>query len=181
MVILVFDISIADMNLNPFAWSFRVQMLFGFLVCVALLAYAVFAQYGQLFEPCPLCIFQRVAIAAVGLVGLMGAMHNPRGRFGRTAYGLLAFVTAAIGAGIAGRHVWLQHLPADQVPACGPGLSYMVQIMPSYLDVVKKVLQGSGECAEVNWTLWGFSMPEWTLLCFVLLGVGALVAGIRKR
>ena len=169
------------MNLNPFAWSFRVQFLFGFAVCATLLAYAVFAQYGQLFEPCPLCIFQRVAMAATGLVGLIGALHNPKGSLVRRSYGLLAFLAAATGAGIAMRHVILQHLPADQVPACGPGLKYMLQIMPSTLDVIKKVFEGSGECAEVNWTLWGFSMPEWTLLCFILLGLGALIAGFRKR
>ena len=168
-------------NPNPLAWSFRVQMLFGFAACAALLAYAVFAQYGQMFEPCPLCIFQRVAMAAVGVVGLLAAIHNPRSAGGRKAWGLLAFLLAAVGAGIAGRHVWLQHLPADQVPACGPGLSYMIESMPSWLDVVKKVLHGSGECAEVNWTLWGFSMPEWTLLCFVLLAAGALSAGFRRR
>lgn len=166
---------------NPFAWPFRSQMLFGFLACAALLAYAVFAQYGQMFEPCPLCIFQRVAMAAVGTIGLLAAIQNPRRAGGRRAWSLLAFLAAAIGAGIAGRHVWLQHLPADQVPACGPGLSYMIESMPSWLAVLKKVLQGSGECAEVNWTLWGFSMPEWTLLCFVLLGAGALVAGFRRR
>ena len=169
------------MTLNPYSWSFRTQMLFGFLACAGLLAYAVFAQYGQLFEPCPLCIFQRVAMAATGLVGLLGALHNPKGRVGRTVYGLLAFFAATTGAAIASRHVVLQHLPADQVPACGPGLNYMIESMPSYLDVIKKVFEGSGECAEINWTLWGFSMPEWTLLCFVLLATGALVAGFRKR
>ena len=169
------------MSLNPFAWPFRVQMLFGFLVCAALFLYAVYAQYGQMFEPCPLCIFQRVAMVATGLVGLVAALHKPKGRGGRAGYGLLAFLMAAIGAGIAARHVWIQHLPADQVPACGPGLSYMLEAMPSYLDVVRKVLQGSGECAEINWTWWGFSMPEWTLLCFVLLATGAIVAGFRKR
>jgi disulfide bond formation protein DsbB len=169
------------MILNPFAWPFRTQFLFGFLVSAALLTYAVFAQYGQLFEPCPLCIFQRVAMAAVGGVGLLGALHNPTGRTGRVAYGLLAFLAAATGAAIAARHVWLQHLPPDQVPACGPGLSFMLESMPSYMEVLKKVLQGSGECAEVNWTLFGHSMPEWTLLCFVLLAIGALVAGFRKR
>jgi disulfide bond formation protein DsbB len=169
------------MRANPFAWPFRSQMLFGFAVCAALLAYAVFAQYGQMFEPCPLCIFQRVAMAAVGVLGLLAAIHDPRSRGGRIGWGLAAFVAAAIGAAIAARHVWLQHLPADQVPACGPGLSYMLESMPSWLDVVKKVLHGSGECAEINWTLLGFSMPEWTLLCFVLLGLGALVAGFRRR
>jgi disulfide bond formation protein DsbB len=169
------------MKLNPFAWPFRSQFLFGFLVCSGLLAYAVFAQYGQLFEPCPLCIFQRVAMGAVAVVALLGALHSPKSSFGRATYGLLAFLAAAVGAGIAARHVWLQHLPPDQVPACGPGLAYMVESMPSYLDVFKKVLQGSGECAEVNWTLLGFSMPEWTLLCFVLLAIGAATAGFRKR
>jgi disulfide bond formation protein DsbB len=94
---------------------------------------------------------------------------------------LLAFLAAGTGAGVAARHVWLQHLPPDQVPACGPGLSYMVESLPSYLDVVRKVLQGSGECAKVDWTFLGFSMPEWTLLCFVLLAAGALAAGFRRR
>ena len=169
------------MRANPFAWPFRLQMLFGAVVSAALLSYAVFAQYGQMFEPCPLCIFQRVALAAVGVVGLLAALHGPRSRGGRIAWSLLAFLAAAIGAGIAGRHVWLQHLPPDQVPACGPGLSYMIEAMPSWLAVVKKVLAGSGECAEVNWTFAGFSMPEWTLLCFVLLAIGALVAGFRRR
>ena len=169
------------MRANPLAWSFRAQMLFGFAVCAALLAYAVFAQYGQMFDPCPLCIFQRVAMAAVGVLGLLAAIANPKGAGGRKAWGLAAFIGAAVGAAIAGRHVWLQHLPPDQVPACGPGLSYMIESMPSWLAVVKKVLQGSGECAEINWTFAGFSMPEWTLLCFVLLGGGALVAGFRRR
>ena len=167
--------------MNPFAWSFRSQFLFGFAVCTALLTYAVFAQYGQMFEPCPLCIFQRIAFAATGLLGLIAALHNPQTSWGRATYGSLAFLSTLVGAGLAGRHVWLQHLPPEQVPACGPGLSFMLESMPSYLSVVSKVLQGSGECAEINWTLFGFSMPEWTLLCFVLLGMGALVAGFRHR
>lgn len=169
------------MNLNPFAWSFRAQMLFGCAVAAVLLTYAVFAEYGQLYEPCPLCIFQRIAMAGVAGIGLLAALHNPRSRAGRMAWGLLASVAAGIGVAIAGRHVWLQHLPPDQVPACGPSLDYMLESMPGWMDVVKKVMQGSGECAEVNWTFLGFSMPEWTLLCFVLLAGGALVAAFRRR
>jgi protein dithiol:quinone oxidoreductase len=169
------------MTANPFAWNFRAQFLFGFAVCAALLSYAVFAQYGQMFEPCPLCIFQRVAMAATGLIGLIGGLHAPRRAWGRRIYGLLAFLAAGTGAAVAGPHVWLQHLPPDQVPACGPGLSYMIEALPSWADVVRKVLQGSGECAKVDWTFLGFSMPEWTLLCFVLLAAGALAAGFRRR
>lgn len=169
------------MKLNPFGWPFRSQFLFGFLVCAALLGYAVFAQYGQMFEPCPLCIFQRVALAATGLIALLGALHSPRSSGGRRVYGLLAFLAAGTGAAIAARHVWIQHLPADQVPECGPGLSYLLESLPSYLAVVRKVLAGSGECAKVDWTLFGFSMPEWTLLCFVLLAIGALAAGFCRK
>lgn len=169
------------MTVNPFAWSFRAQFLFGLSCCAALLLYAIFAQYEDLAEPCPLCIFQRIAMAGLGVVALLGALHNPKSATGRRIYGVLAFLAAAIGAAIATRHVWLQHLPPDQVPACGPGLNYMLESMPSYFDILKKVLQGSGECAEINWTFLGFSMPEWTLLCFVLLGIGALVAGFRRR
>ena len=169
------------MNANPLAWSFRAQMLFGFAVCAALLTYAVFAQYGQMFEPCPLCIFQRVAMAATGLVGLVAGLHAPRAAWGRRFYGVLAFLLAGTGAAIAARHVWLQHLPPDKVPECGPGLNYMIEVLPSWADVVRKVLHGSGECAKVDWTFLGFSMPEWTLLCFVLLAAGALTAGFKRR
>ena len=169
------------MTFNPFAWSFRAQFVFGLAACAALLLIAIYAQYDQLAEPCPLCILQRVAMVGIGIVALLGAIHNPKSATGRRIYGVLAFLAAATGAAIAIRHVWLQHLPPDQVPACGPGLNYMLESMPSYFDVLKKVLQGSGECAEINWTFLGFSMPEWTLLCFVLLGIGALVAGFRRR
>jgi disulfide bond formation protein DsbB len=172
------------MTLNPFAWSFRAQFVFGLAACAATLLYAIYAQYGDLAEPCPLCILQRVAMAGIGIVALLGALHNPKSATGRRIYGVLAFLGAAIGAAIASRHVWLQHLPADQVPACGPGLNYMLDTMQSkfdFLKVLQKVLKGSGECAEINWTFLGFSMPEWTLLCFVLLGIGALVAGFRRR
>jgi disulfide bond formation protein DsbB len=169
------------MTVNPFAWSFRAQFIFGFLCCAVLLLYAVFAQFGQFYEPCPLCILQRIAMAGIAVVALLGALHNPKSPMVRKIYGVLAFVAAAIGAAIAARHVWLQHLPADQVPACGPGISYMLESIPSKFDVLKKILQGSGECAEINWTFLSFSMPEWTLLCFVLMGFGALVAGLRRR
>src|SRR3546814_20110459 len=82
------------------------------------------------YEPCPFCIFQRIAMAATGIVFLVGALHGPRAG-GRWFYALLAMLTAAIGIGIAARHVWLQHLPADQVPACGPTLEFLLQVLPA--------------------------------------------------
>ena len=111
---------------------------------------------------------------------LLGGLHAPRGPGGRKVYGLLVLAAAAVGAGIAGRHVWLQSLPPELAPSCGPPLSFMMETNP-LTDVVRKVLTGSGECARVDWTFLGLSMPAWSLLWFVLLGGWALYAGLRKR
>lgn len=165
--------------MNPFSWPFRAQFLFGAVVCAALLGYALYAQYRMFLDPCPLCIFQRVVFIVMGIVFLLGALHGPKG-WGRKVYGVLAFFVAAIGMGIAGRHVWLQNLPADQVPACGPGLDYMLEAFPVG-KTLSMVFTGSGECANVDWSFLGLSMPAWVLVWYVLLGVGALWAGFHRR
>ena len=107
--------------MNPFSWPFRAQFLFGTVACAALLGYALYAQYQMFLDPCPLCIFQRVVFIGRGIVFLLGALHGPKG-WGRKLYGVLVLFISMIGVGISGRHVWLQNLPPDQVPACGPGL-----------------------------------------------------------
>lgn len=169
------------MTANPFAWTFRAQFLTGFLLCASLLAYALYVQFGMLMLPCPLCILQRLAFAAMGFVFLVGGLHSPKGRTGRGVYGLLAFAAAAAGAGVAGRHVWLQSLPASEVPLCtSMGLDYMVEAMGPF-KALSSVLAGSGECAKVDWTFLGLSMPAWTLAWFIGLGLGALWAGWRRR
>lgn len=168
------------MNLNPFAWPFRGQYALGALLCGALLAYALYAQHVMFLDPCPLCIFQRVAFMVLGAVFLLGALHGPASAAGRRGYGLLAALVATAGAAISARHVWLQSLPPDEVPACGPGLEYMLEAFP-LREVLSKVFVGSGECAEIDWTFLGLSMPAWTLLWFVGLGLAALWAGLRRH
>jgi protein dithiol:quinone oxidoreductase len=164
---------------NPFYWSFRAQFAAGFLVCAALLAYALFVQYQLGIDPCPLCSFQRGVFVLMGLFFLIGGLHGPKS-WGRRIYAALVFVSACGGIAIAARHVWLQHLPKDQVPACGPGLSYMLESFP-FQKTLQMVFTGSGECAEVNWVFLGLSMPVWTLISYVLLGVGALWAGFLRH
>jgi disulfide bond formation protein DsbB len=166
------------MTTNPLRWSFRARCLAGFAVCAALVAFALYAQLHDGLQPCPLCIFQRVAFAVVGLVLLVAGLHAPRGG-GQRVYGVLALLAAIVGAAIAGRHVWLQHLPADQVPMCGPGLNYLLDAMP-ISGVIRTVLTGSGECAKVDWTLLGLSMPEWSLLWFGLLALWILLSMFRR-
>lgn len=148
----------------------RLLNLGGFLICVGMMAFALYAQYGMMLEPCPLCVLQRLAVIALGAVFLLASFHNPAGA-GRFFYaGSLAVVTC-LGSIVAGRHVWLQSLPEDRVPECGPGLDYMLQNFP-FTEALQMVFHGSGECAEVAWRLLGLSMPAWVLIA--LLGLGAI-------
>lgn len=165
--------------MNPFSWTFRQQFLAGVVVCAGLLGYALFEQHLMGTEPCPLCILQRVAFIAMGVFFLIGAVHDPA-RTGRRIYAVLVGVAGAIGAAIAGRHLWLQSLPPDEIPDCGPGLSYMLEAFP-LSKTLTIVFTGSGECAEINWSFLGLSMPAWTLICYVLLIAGALWAGFMRR
>ena len=164
--------------MNPLAWSFRVAFAAAAAVCAAFLGFAYYAQFHMGLEPCPLCVLQRVAFIALFVVCVVAAIHNPE-RSGRMAWGVLAGLAAGAGIGLAGRHVWLQHLPADQVPDCGPGLEYMLDTFP-LSQTMRMVFTGSGECAKVDWTFLGLSMPEWTLFWFVVFALGALYYGFRR-
>jgi disulfide bond formation protein DsbB len=146
-------------------FSQRMLFVYGVLGCIALIATALVLQHSLNLEPCPLCIFQRIFVIALGLLMLVGAIHDPKG-VGRKIYGGLTLLIAIAGVAVAGRHVWLQHLPEDQVPECGPGLEYMLNAFPLG-ETLSMVFRGSGECAEVQWTFIALSIPEWTLLIFL--------------
>lgn len=150
----------------------RVCFLLAFLFCFGLLGAALYFQFVGGLEPCPLCISQRIMVLAVTLVMLAAVLHNP-GRSGVRAYAVVGALVALGGASVSGRHVWLQHLPADEVPACGPGLEYMFQHLP-LTATLKAMLSGTGDCAKVDWTLLGLSMPAWVLLCFLGLAAWSL-------
>lgn len=151
--------------------------LAAFAICAALLAYAYYLQFYQGLEPCPLCIFQRFAVTALGAVFILAATHHPR-MLGARIYAVLIAVAALAGAVVAGRHVWLQQLPPDQVPECGPGLAYMLEVFP-LSDTLRMVFTGSGECAEVDWSFLGLSMPAWVFVWFLLLGGVGVWANLR--
>ena len=142
------------------------------LLCATLLGVALYLQHVQGIEPCPLCLIQRIVVIALGAVFLVAACHNPYAA-GRRGYGLITAVLAALGVAVAGRHVWLQNLPAEEVPACGPGLAYILENFPP-TSAFELVLRGSGECAEVTWRFLGLTIPGWTLvvfLAFLLFGL----------
>ena len=164
--------------MNPLHWSYRISFLVGFLICVALLGFALYTEYAWGLIPCPLCIFQRIGFLVMAVFFLVGALHAPRGGV-RWVYTAGVLLGAVWGIAVAARHLWIQSLPADQVPSCGPPLDYMFDAFP-FAQVLRMVFTGSGECAEVEPVL-GLPMPAWTLLWFALLAILALVATTRRR
>jgi protein dithiol:quinone oxidoreductase len=160
-------------------FTFRQLFALGFVACAASMAFALYLQHGLGLEPCPLCVFQRVAMIAAGVVFLAGAVHGPKGS-GRWIYAAFAALAAGAGVGVAGRHVWLQGLPPDQVPACGPTLDYLMGMLP-WREVIETVLKGDGECAKVAGEWLGISLPAWTLLGFIALALLALVSPLLSR
>lgn len=153
-------------------FSSRGLFLWGFLFCASMLGIAGYFQMIEHLEPCPLCILQRVGTLLVGVTLLLAVLHNPR-TFGLKVYGVVAALFAFVGAGISARHVWIQNLPEDQVPSCGPGLNFMLENFP-LTDALDMVLRGSGECADVLWTFLGLSIPAWTGIAFIALATLAL-------
>jgi disulfide bond formation protein DsbB len=140
----------------------------GALACALLLAYAYYLQHFQGLEPCPLCIFQRVAVFALGGIFLIATLHDPQ-KTGARVYGVLLDLVALAGIGVAIRHIYIQSLPPGTVPSCGATLDYMLEVFP-LVDVIRTVLTGSGECGLVDWTFVGLSMPWWVLITLTVLG-----------
>ena len=160
------------MNPSMMKYSPRTYFLLGFLFCVGLILTAFYFQFVDGLSPCPLCISQRIMVVAVGLIMLAAFLHNP-GPTGVRVYAVLGFLVELGGASISARHVWIQHLPADEVPACGPGLAYMFQYFP-LSDTLRAMVTGTGDCAKVDWSLLGLSMPAWVLACFAFLAALSL-------
>jgi len=157
----------------------RLLFAAGALVCAALLGFGYYLQYVQGLQPCPLCLVQRGFFYAVLVVFLIAAVHGPK-RTGGIFYGGIAVLFAAGGAAVAGRQVWLQHLPPDKVPQCGPDLFFMLENFP-LSQALQKLVAGTGECAAVDWTFLGLSIAEWSLAWFVLLALYAAWLALRAR
>jgi disulfide bond formation protein DsbB len=154
-------------TLNNLKFTPRIWFLLGSLGCIFLLSMGAYFQFQEGLEPCPLCITQRIAIFSTGLIFAVGGMsYHPRKKV--IIISILGALSALTGGSISIRHLWIQHLPPDKVPECGPSLDYVLNNFP-LLDTLKLMLSGTGDCAKVDWTLLGLSMPAWTLLAFFML------------
>ena len=156
----------------------RAAYALGFVVCAGLMAWALWLQYGLDLEPCPLCVFQRIAVIVTGVIFLIAAIHNP-GRTGAGFYAFLTVLASGTGAALAAWHVWIQGQPKGSVAACGMGLNYMLETMP-LAEVIGRVLKGSGECAEAGWLFLGLAIPSWTFVFFIAM-IAAAIALVRRN
>lgn len=158
---------------------YRMINLLVVAIVAASLVFAIYYLEGVLYlEPCPLCMVDRAILVLIGLIALIALMHNSSGIMLWIYTGLGSLFTG-LGIAVSARHIWLQGLPPDQVPECGPDLSYMLDVFP-LAEVIKKVLSGSGQCAEVSWTFLGLTIPQQTLLLFILLLVMIIFAHIMQ-
>lgn len=164
-------------NLKNLSFRRLCAVLFICSVMATLVAIFYFQKHLGL-EPCPLCIFQRIGVWIMGGFAFVGMLINPTKLWAKFTLWSGMVIGTLWGLGVAGRHVWLQHLPPDQVPACGPGLNYWVDTLP-ILQVFQEVLKGSGECAEIDWQMVGFSIPELTLAMFAVFLVMLLFGGFK--
>lgn len=158
--------------------SRRAGNAIGVGACTAALAFAFYAQYGLGFVPCHLCIFQRVTLAALGIAFLL-ATFLPGGRGYRIFSAALISLAGLATIATAGRHVWIQMQPAGTVAPCGADLQFMLDIFP-LTEVILKVFRAGGECANVDWTLLGLSMPAWVLAVAVVLTTAGVWINLRR-
>jgi disulfide bond formation protein DsbB len=149
-------------------WNYRLVSAVLVLTSIIGISFALYLEHVQGLNPCPLCIFQRIGLIIMGLIALIAFIHNPISTAFKRFYAFLATLSIGWSVAVAARHIWLQHLPADQVPSCGPGLDYLVNVLPMKA-VLQEVLSGSGECAVIDWTFLGQSLPVWSLLYFSLI------------
>jgi disulfide bond formation protein DsbB len=149
-----------------------------FIACAGLLAFALYLQEQVGLEPCPMCILQRYAFTAIGIVALVAAIHGPRGR-ALTVYGVLLVVLAVAGGGVAVRQSYIQHFP-PLTSSCGTDLEFLVNTFP-ISQALPKIFSGSADCAAVHWRLLGLSIAEWALVWFAIFAVAtAWFAFARK-
>ena len=159
--------------------STRQLFLLAFLGCTGLIAVALYLEHIVGLEPCPLCHVQRFAVVLFGFICLLATVHNPA-LLGRRIYAVLAMLAAAFGIATAGRQIWLQGLPEDQLPACLPPLEFMLEAFPLQ-EIITKMLHGTADCAAVDWTLLGLNIAQLSMISFVAMLLWSLFILLRKE
>lgn len=149
-------------------------------MCAGSLLYAYYAQFVLGKEPCPLCIAERIIIVATGLLGLIFAIHSPKGIVNKI-YSIIIILITLFGVKIAVHHIWLMNLPIDQQPvSCGMPLNILFQRV-TLNSFIHTVLQGDAECGKINWKILGMTGPEAVLLLCIFIIVLAGYNFVHKK
>lgn len=157
----------------------RTGFLLIFLACAALMGFGFYLEYVKGLEPCVLCMIQRLFFVLTGAFAFLAFLHNPQG-IGVRIYAVFTALFSILGACIAGRQIWLQHLPADKVPECGPDLFFMLEVYP-LTEALMTALKGTGDCAKVAWTFLGLSIPEWAIILFTGMAILSLLMLFQRK
>lgn len=157
----------------------RAAYLLGFIASFGLVALALLIQTQYKLEPCPLCISQRMVFMGLGLLFLIAFLHNPKKAVWINIHSLLQVLTALGGAGVAIRHWYLQVHKSEMIVDCGVGFDYMFENFP-LKKALTLVFRGTGDCATIDWTLLGLSIPQLALIAFVSLAAYAVLIA-KKR
>ena len=148
------------------------------LVSLGLLGFGAILQQWKHIEPCPMCIMQRYAFLAVGVIALVGALQNPA-RMGQKIYSVLIVLAAGTGLGIGARQSWLQWFP-PKFMECGPDLEYLLNSFPLG-QALPKIFAGSGDCSQVDWTFLGLSIANWAVIWFAIFIVAAVTVLLQRK
>lgn len=146
---------------------------------IGLVLVASFVEPFASMNPCPMCMMQRAIYLVTAAFAIL-ALFTLRHRLLRTIFALFGMISAVAGAAVATRQVWLQHLPKDEVPACGPPLEYMIEVFP-IMEVIQTMLMGTGDCAEIQWQWLGLSIPGWSIIAFSCLAIAHLMLIVKNK
>lgn len=158
--------------------SARTTYIFLFGLTLWIFLFSLLLEYGFGLAPCSLCLLDRYLMAILAGLFAIALLHNPT-PIGQIFYAIITFTLSFLGILLTARHIWIMHLPPDQVPACTPGLNYLMETLP-ILEVLLVTLRGSGECAQNVGMFLGIPLPEWTLGVFILLTLACLLPLIQK-
>ena len=158
--------------------SYRQINLLLFLIPASLLAYGYYLQYVDGLEPCALCMTQRICFYLIAITALI-AVFNQHSTIVKNILSAGGGLFCMVGMAVAGRQLWLQSLPEDQIPACGPGFNYIMETFP-ILEAVEIMFKGNGNCAEVVWQFLGLSIAGWAFIAFFTLLIMNAIQLLRK-
>lgn len=158
----------------------RTLYLLIFIFSFLIIAYTLYAEFYDALSPCPLCILQRICMMALALIFLIAFIVNPKKRYARILYAFIMTIVSLAGLLIAGRQVYIQLLPPDQSTSCGVGLNYLLETLP-LSEVIKRVFQGTADCAQIDWTFLNLSLAAWSMISFALIFIVSLGLLIKNK